>query len=899
MNCSEREPFITHFETALLVTFGDALQRARQLLGAGDLAQAEVIYRRLVEAVPQAAEPWHELGIAQLQAGRPEAAVECLRQAVTLEPGAPAYHSNLGVAYRMLGRPEEAIGSFERALKLGQTTAELFNNLALALKDTGETDAALRAFDDALRIRPRYANGHFNRGNLLLEVGQLEAAAACYQRAIELQPNDAAAHCRLGMVYCELGQSDELPLAAVLPNHDNLAAAAACFRRALELDPNDTAAHRYLVAVLERQGNFVEAAACWRRVLKLMPDFAEGHYSLGALLATQGQLDEAAACWRRALELKPDFAEAYNNLGALLSEQNELEEAAACCRRALKLKPDFAEAHGNLGGVLAKQEKFDEAIECYRRVLELKPDFAEMHNNLGAVWEKLGQFEEAAACCRRALKLKPDFSEATGNLGVLLAQQGQTAEAKECYLQALAFQPTNNVWRLSVLSLCPSVFGSNEEIDHYRQRLLSDLEAFSNTELGAEFPALATAGCTPSFNLQYHGRDDRPIREAYARLFRNCFPKELPTGSSGRPRIGFVVTNRHEKAFVKSIGAVLERMDPSLFELVIIASDRGIGMLRSEIRSQGINLLGVPNQFDQFVDAIRAARLDLLYYWEVATDSTNYFLPFYRLAPVQCTSWGIQATSGIPQLDYYLSSELIEPEDARSQYTENLILARTLLTYQRRVSVPDSPKPREYFGIGPERHLYLCAQQLRKFHPDFDPILAGILRRDAKGVVVAAEDRHGPFIASQLRRRFAATMPDVADRIIFLPCQPNSDYLSLVAAADVLLDPLHYGGVNSSYDGFSLNQPIVTLPSQFQRGRYTLACYKKMGLADCVASDPEQYIDIAVALGTDAGLRSVVVEKIRRASPVLFDDIEAVREHERIFSALIDEARSVRRTGTS
>jgi predicted O-linked N-acetylglucosamine transferase (SPINDLY family) len=221
------------------------------------------------------------------------------------------------------------------------------------------------------------------------------------------------------------------------------------------------------------------------------------------------------------------------------------------------------------------------------------------------------------------------------------------------------------------------------------------------------------------------------------------------------------------------------------------------------------------------------------------------------------------------------------------------------LTYQQRVSVPSSPKNREFFGIASDRHVYLCAQHLGKFHPDFDPILAGILRADGKGVVVITEDRNGGFIARQLRRRFSATIPDVARRILFLPFQATPDYLSLTAAADVLLDPLHFGGVNTSYDGFSFNKPIVTLPSRFQRGRYTLGCYRKMGVSECVASNPQQYVDIAVAMGTDAEFRAHVVEKIRLASPVLFEDMEAVREHERIFGALVEEARSgCRRDGS-
>ena len=135
-------------------------------------------------------------------------------------------------------------------------------------------------------------------------------------------------------------------------------------------------------------------------------------------------------------------------------------------------------------------------------------------------------------------------------------------------------------------------------------------------------------------------------------------------------------------------------------------------------------------------------------------------------------------------------------------------------------------------------------------------------------------------------------MPDVADRIVWMPQQAYPDYLSLVAAADVLLDPLHFGGGLTTYDAFSVGRPIVTLPGEFRRGRFTLACYGKMGIAECVASDAEDYVRIAVDLASDRDYRESVEQDIREACPRLFEDMEAVREYERIFQVLIEEARA-------
>ncbi|MBI2480954.1 MAG: hypothetical protein HYV60_20675, partial [Planctomycetia bacterium] len=174
--------------------------------------------------------------------------------------------------------------------------------------------------------------------------------------------------------------------------------------------------------------------------------------------------------------------------------------------------------------------------------------------------------------------------------------------------------------------------------------------------------------------------------------------------------------------------------------------------------------------------------------------------------------------------------------------------------------------------------------------PDFDPLIGDILRRDPQGIFVLTEDMFGSY-GDGLRARFAKTIPDVLSRVICLAYQQQDDYRSLLMAADVLLDPPHFGGVNSTYDGLSLGKPIVTQPSEFHRGRYTYGCYRKMEMFDCVANTTDEFVDMAVQLGTDSNYREEIGRRLREASQVLFCDEQAVTEHERLLSELIAEAR--------
>ncbi len=56
-----------------------------------------------------------------------------------------------------------------------------------------------------------------------------------------------------------------------------------------------------------------------------------------------------------------------------------------------------------------------------------------------------------------------------------------------------------------------------------------------------------------------------------------------------------------------------------------------------------------------------------------------------RLAPVQCVAWGHPQTTGMPTMDHFLSSELMEPQDAAANYTEQLACLPNLGLYY----VPD------------------------------------------------------------------------------------------------------------------------------------------------------------------------------------------------------------------
>ena len=264
----------------------------------------------------------------------------------------------------------------------------------------------------------------------------------------------------------------------------------------------------------------------------------------------------------------------------------------------------------------------------------------------------------------------------------------------------------------------------------------------------------------------------------------------------------------------------------------------------------------------------------------------TYFLAFARLAPVQCVSWGHPVTTGIPAIDYFISAKSIEPAVAQTHYSERLILFDPLPSYYFRPRHSPTPLTRGEFGFPDDARLYLCPQSLFKLHPDFDVVLATLLRRDPKGRLLLLSGIHKHW-DRLLGARIAKAFPDIADRVIFVPRIPQEQFFRLLLMADVILDPPFFGGGNTSYEAFAMGLPIVTWPGEFMRGRVTEGCYRQMGFTELVADGPDSYVEIALRLANEREWREQMKAEIASRSHALYEDENVVAELEDFLCAAV------------
>lgn len=119
---------------------------------AGRLADAELIYRKILETTPTEVRALHLLGLLYRRSGRLREALAADQQAVGLQPNVPLLHNALGETLRALARPDDAANAFRRAISLDPKFVAAHFNLGILL---GEVEKPNRSVDVKMALTGR------------------------------------------------------------------------------------------------------------------------------------------------------------------------------------------------------------------------------------------------------------------------------------------------------------------------------------------------------------------------------------------------------------------------------------------------------------------------------------------------------------------------------------------------------------------------------------------------------------------------------------------------------------------------------------------------------------------------------------------------------------------------
>jgi len=648
-----------------------------------------------------------------------------------------------------------------------------------------------------------------------------------------------------------------------------------------------------------------------------------------------GDAEAAVASIESAPAATRNTAAVQRLLAAACAQLGDLAAAQAAITRALAQPPVEPATRALAGRIALDRKQPEQAFPHFEALVQLAPQQA-------AFWRYLWDAATTTQTARRALQLmqvaKLDASADVhvawaasraladdGNVAAALALAEQTALrhpdsgaaqwlwikrlTDETPLTALAgaervpsatpaalfATAALDADRIDAAITVPEQYASEDAVTAWRERCAAGWQRISAARPQATLDAAAREGLlrNTAFRLAYHGRDDLPLQrlrgDFLSTLLQPLTPRRAPApGADGRLRVAFV--SRHVRDC--TVGQYFRRFMTDLGDARIAVQVFACGRSDAftdevEARVERLHRFDDEAAAGEVAQAIAAAAPDVLIYLEIGMEPLIEKLAAQRLAPLQCTLWGHPVTTGLPTIDVFFSAAALEPEDAAAHYRERLQLLPGLGTCY---PLPPSPSTldRVPLGLPADGPLLVCAQSPFKWSPAFAQAVAAILAR-APGQRLVVFDSP---VASRSRvfdgflRHFLAPLGvDPVARVVRLPQRSRADFLAVLTHCDLALDSFGFSGGNTSLDALSVGLPVLTLPGEFMRGRQTLAMLRTLG-GDCadalVATTAADYVERALRIASDAGLRAALHAGIVANARQLFDDpapVAALRDY--------------------
>lgn len=637
------------------------------------------------------------------------------------------------------------------------------------------------------------------------------------------------------------------------------------------------------------EGHAFQASELAREALRSFPGMPEALETLGVALASDGQFEDACGVIRQYLDLQPDslrarlwLSTACAGAGSPEIAVQELQVAETFAAGKPMALAQVAEAYLQLGEV-------DSAATLLEKIEALDPTNPQVAFKVARIFHIAGRSDQALEAYRRVLKLQRGIAPAHANIGAIEAEAGRYDEARRQFAFAVSYAGDQSTgYRFRQAGLSPVIYDSNEQIDTVRARIEGEFVWLRRSGLRLADPVTEVGATNPS--LAYQGRANRDLRETIAAAFIAACPDlqwEAPArarGAGDRIRLGVCSAFLSGHTIGDVMVGLLQQLDRSKFEVYLFRTEVANDAVGRAFDACADRVSLLRGRLQDARATIADAELDLLFYPDFGADPLTTFLSYARLAPAQIVGWGFPDTSGVPNLDYYLSTEVFEPEDADEHYSESLVRLPRLYSHLDPARIQAEPCSKHELGIEEGSRLYLCGQTLTKVHPDLDSALLALLEADDQAVV-AFFATHELQWGELLRARFERTLGREAGRVRFLPRLPAAKFQGALRAADAVIDTKHFTGGFTSFLSFGNGVPVVTWDGPLMRGRMTAGLYRTMGLEPLVASSDEEFAGLALRVATDSPWKNDWRQAIEERAPRLFEDVESVRAFERFLAA--------------
>ena len=702
-------------------------------------------------------------------------------------------------------------------------------------------------------------------------------AEKIYNEVLKLSPNNAIVFYLLGTLMAQNNKND---LAEEL------------LKKSIKINPKNADAQYNLGNVFQKQKNYSDSISSYYNAIKIYPKYIKAYYNLAEIFSEQNEYEKSIIQYKKILEINPKHLQTINNIGIVYVKSKDFINAEKFFKKATSEDPNNAEFFYNYGTVLQEQKKYEEAIKEYKKALSLKPIYPKTLNNMGLSYKKLNKFIEARQSYEEAINQDPNYALAYKNLGNILDLMCEQYGAIEAYNKSIKLNPNNLSTRWALLNTFPIIYADNNSILEFKEKFLKNIISINNfldtnISLSKEeiFKGVLNSA---NFYLHYQGDNDIEIQKKYAGLIERLSIMAYPNlhnqtnynKNNNNIKVGFLSSTCFIDHSVSSVVRnLILKLDKKKFEIYIYHIAEESDEITDKFKKNFKNFFSI-NNVDDIIKKISQDQLNILIYPDIGMDPKIQLLASLRLANAQCQTLGHPVSSCFKNIDYFISSELMENENSNKDYSEKLFaLSGTGQCYEY-PKIKTTPEKK----FNKKETIFFNLQNLFKLLPNDDDLYLEIIKKIENCKIWFIEGKNTSITSlyrERLKKLFDKNNVNFENNIVFKPRKSQSEFFKLIDNADIVIDSLNWSGNVTTHQAIAMNKPVISMPGKYMRARHTYALLRKIELDETIANSKIEYVKIAEKLAKNWGYRQKIIEKIKRNKKTLFEDLSPVKSLEK------------------
>jgi protein O-GlcNAc transferase len=673
----------------------------------------------------------------------------------------------------------------------------------------------------------------------------------------------------------------------------DLHSALELYQQAVQADPNLHSAWRNLGALFRQQGKIKEGRHCTEQALKL--DSSDGSLwgNYGNVLRDQGLLEESCKAFQEGLQRAPGSKGLLQGLAISLGQRGEHRQVVELLTPAVDdalavaghgdnaladLLLELGNAHQSLGEkdlalqrwregthgaegekrlliglniaqVLCGDRQFSKAAQLCKDLEALFPANENLVYAQGVIARGTGDLERAAQLFEQALERNPAYPICLNTYGLLLRDIGRTHQSRHCFEQALKHDPSFGAAMNNLGSVLKDVARYDEALVWLRkgaEALRDNPAAHSNVLFTLVGYELEPAGERLAEAERFAARFGQHPFERW----RDRIPDPHP---NRRLNIGLISPDFCRHAVSYFVEPLLEQWDRQQLEITLYSCGEQFDDYSRRLQAKADHWVNLRGQSDEAcVVQILHDEIDILVDLAGHTAGNRLALFGAKAAPIQATYLGYYGTTGLPQVDYWVTDAVLHPADRDEQdpcSEERWRLNRCYVSYR---PLPSAPPVQNPPCLNKALITFGSFNQSRKITPRTASHWMGVLNAVPNSKLLLKSKNLGEQVE---RERVEALFQDMGlapDRLELRGHSPSvEEHLAAYNDVDIALDTFPYTGCTTTADALWMGVPVLTVAGDSMVSRQAAAVLRGVGLDQLICRNGAEMVERAMSLASD------------------------------------------------